>query len=1201
MFSTTNREEHETDRVEDDRSSKRLKLVDTEDGLGTTFAVPDVEMNGTQKTPDSKKEFGGDDNILPPSRSLFPPVITQNVGEDFHLSEVDVGITEYISSDSSSIHGIIKQRFTDFLVNEVDLQGNVVHLKDITQPEMPKEVKDNEVNNVSDISSGVNETETPDPSNLQTNRKPDKEKTNRAAKPTVPPEQEFQWTNETAGALAPFLDPEALKQLEEMYLQGPEPPRDITSSNLLIEDNKAEGWSENPVMESPEKSKRDKNQRGWKEKTKKTGKSTVPKDDREVFSKNITSKEDRTTLHEAVRRLFGGKLETQTDGQRISIKWSKHKGGSAKRGNREAAIAQGKRSPFPYIHFTLQKTNRDTQDALSHLARQLHANVKDLCVAGTKDKRGVTVQRVSFKRNGKTVQDVWKMVNGVSGHRRKDGILTERGERGIRIGDLAYRKGFLELGMLKGNAFIITLRQKCQSRFIGYCKQHFDLFERKWVYQLLRYALARMQRFGTSSIPTHSIGLALLKSEWHRAVNLILRPRSGEYPEAAHARRAWLEDRDLDTALALMPRRVVAERCILENYQKQGGDDRNALGAISTIPKNLRLMYIHAYQSYVWNCIVSERVRNYGLKPIIGDLVFDATSMEEVEQDDAKNLEVDVEGLANPEVQEEDSPPAKSRRKGYVPPRVKALQAEDLSKYTMFDIIMPLPGTDVAYPEGSLGEKYREFLRKDGLDPDDFHRKQKDYTLGGSYRKILHHPKELSWMVMKYTDPDVALAQSEEDQILGFDSPITSEDGPFLALQIQMQLGTAAYATMALREITKADTSSHHQTILTQASDDQHYKVMSTRNIERVVFFSLVLDLFGKQHLDLMISTTKERSSGLSPLKLANFQTWIQSTSFASFMLARAIGGASEGNVQLAIAILSDVTTPANRARALAHVGIAFAICFCIGPPIGAYFASRPVPPTFAGQKLDLNIYATPAIITLILLTIECVFLAVALPETRGKRVKVEKEEVKSNSSTTKAKAPIPVRIALLHRLRRIHLLFLGLFSVFDWDNKQNGTLIGFIGIVSALLQGGYVRRAIPKVGEGNMARRGVQACALAMGILAVIPTLVADKRPLAIGLLRVASVCLAFTSATVVNSLTAYASVQCDDVGINEDTGKPIEEHPELAKGGALGKFRSSGQLGRAIGPLLACAMYWTIGPSATYALAGVFMVGLTTSMTAL
>jgi tRNA pseudouridine13 synthase len=48
-----------------------------------------------------------------------------------------------------------------------------------------------------------------------------------------------------------------------------------------------------------------------------------------------------------------------------------------------------------------------------------------------------------------------------------------------------------------------------------------------------------------------------------------------------------------------------------------------------------------------------------------------------------------------------------------------------LDKYTIFDVVMPLPGTDVAYPGGALGEKYKEYLRLDGLDPDNFVRKQK--------------------------------------------------------------------------------------------------------------------------------------------------------------------------------------------------------------------------------------------------------------------------------------------------------------------------------------------------------------------------------------------------------------------------------------------------------------------------------------------
>lgn len=141
--------------------------------------------------------------------------------------------------------------------------------------------------------------------------------------------------------------------------------------------------------------------------------------------------------------------------------------------------------------------------------------------------------------------------------------------------------------------------------------------------------------------------------------------------------------------------------------------------------------------------------------------------------------------------------------------------------------------------------------------------------------------------------------------------------------------------------------------------------------------------------------------------------------------------------------------------------------------------------------------------------------------------------------------------------------------QVFDWNNKQNGALIGSIGVVSALLQGGYVRRATVKVGEGMMARRGVSSCAIGLVLLAILPQLVANNTTAAVRLLQGAAICLAFTSATVVNSLTSYASLQCDE-GVDKDSGKPTTEHPQLAKGKALGHFRSSGQLGRAIGPLL-------------------------------
>jgi len=199
----------------------------------------------------------------------------------------------------------------------------------------------------------------------------------------------------------------------------------------------------------------------------------------------------------------------------------------------------------------------------------------------------------------------------------------------------------------------------------------------------------------------------------------------------------------------------------------------------------------------------------------------------------------------------------------------------------------------------------------------------------------------------------------------------------------------------------------------------------------------------------------------------------------------------------------------------------------------------------------------------------------------------------------------------MLKALRKLHFLFLGIFSgieftltfltfdLFDWNNRQNGALIGSIGVISALIQGGYVRRAKGGVVNGLpvMAQRGVSSCALGLILLAILPQLVANNKTVALRLLQGAAVCLSFTSATVVNSLTSYASLQCDE-GVDQDTGKATAEHAQLAKGKALGQFRSSGQLGRAIGPLIACASYWSFGPSTTYAISAAAMLSLSFSM---
>ena len=68
--------------------------------------------------------------------------------------------------------------------------------------------------------------------------------------------------------------------------------------------------------------------------------------------------------------------------------------------------------------------------------------------------------------------------------------------------------------------------------------------------------------------------------------------------------------------------------------------------------------------------------------------------------------------------------------------QVTVLTEEHLktAQFTIHDVVLPLPGYDVVYPDNDMKEHYRQIMADDGLDIENMRRKVKDYALSGAYR-----------------------------------------------------------------------------------------------------------------------------------------------------------------------------------------------------------------------------------------------------------------------------------------------------------------------------------------------------------------------------------------------------------------------------------------------------------------------------------
>lgn len=90
--------------------------------------------------------------------------------------------------------------------------------------------------------------------------------------------------------------------------------------------------------------------------------------------------------------------------------------------------------------------------------------------------------------------------------------------------------------------------------------------------------------------------------------------------------------------------------------------------------------------------------------------------------------------------------------------------------------------------------------------------------MSGAYRRAFIKPIDLNWHLVRYNTENDTLIRSDVEELRGENHAMNVEGGKQKALIIEFSLPSSCYATMALREILKCDTSVAYQVQLQQAT-----------------------------------------------------------------------------------------------------------------------------------------------------------------------------------------------------------------------------------------------------------------------------------------------------------------------------------------------------------------------------------------------
>lgn len=190
---------------------------------------------------------------------------------------------------------------------------------------------------------------------------------------------------------------------------------------------------------------------------------------------------------------------------------------------------------------------------------------------------------------------------------------------------------------------------------------------------------------------------------------------------------------------------------------------------------------------------------------------------------------------------------------------------------------------------------------------------------------------------------------------------------------------------------------------------------------------------------------------------------------------ARVIGGMFASNVSVANAYVADITQPDNRARSFGLLGAAFGFGFILGPMIGGLVGGVGIRiPFFIAAGLSLLNFFYGLFV-----------LPESLPASRRRPIQLKKANPFAALVGLARLRGIGMLVTVIALAGLAQSIMIGTWVLyctyrFGWGPRQNGASFFFVGVMSAVVQGGLLGWLLRTLGERRLVLAGLASATLA-------------------------------------------------------------------------------------------------------------------------